>query len=80
MKKSFFEDFSTSDMGLAITLLALDKEMVGIDRSSKRAEFIFKEDESLGKFKEDYFNHKLRIDPLKFWNNSKMLKARLYDN
>ena len=73
-------DYKTSDFSLASTLQAVYEPLIDIDRTNpKRAEFCFRGSPELRKIITDYWNKKLRIEPLTFFDSIKTLKRRLYD-
>jgi len=75
-------DFKTTEYYLAVTLLALKEELVGIEKSydQKRAFFIFKKSPTLDRHIENFRQGKLLIEPQTLFMQHKSLKSRLYNN
>lgn len=70
--------YRTSDMALA-TVLSLTHVIEDVDRRDpRRATFKFRHTADLNKVVDMYWKHELRIDPLQFFNQLKLLKSRLY--
>lgn len=71
--------FSTSDLALATTI-SLSFPIKFIDRSNPhRAEFIFDNSYELIKLIESFWKNELRIEPKQFYQQQRIIKARLYD-
>jgi hypothetical protein len=72
-------EFSTTDLGLAVTLITLKYELLRLDKSNPRkVKFIFKYKKNIEKAVEDYFNNKIKLPVLSLFNNLKTLKTRIY--
>jgi hypothetical protein len=72
-------NFSTSDLALSATLICNNIYLDSIDKSDPRkALFIFKSSQELQKTIEKYWRGELRIEPRRYFDNLKSLKARLY--
>jgi len=70
--------YSTSDLALATTL-SLFYSLETIDRTNPhKAQFLFKRDENLDQLIESFWKNKLKVDPLTFFNQLKIIKSRLY--
>ncbi|OIP58157.1 MAG: hypothetical protein COX79_01810 [Candidatus Levybacteria bacterium CG_4_10_14_0_2_um_filter_36_16] len=70
--------FQTSDLALA-SFLSLTYPIEKIDKSNpKRAEFVFKNPEELHNLIDTYWQGKARVEPQVFFNQLKIVKARLY--
>ena len=71
--------YSTSDLALA-TVLSLYYPIEAIDKSDpKRASFYFKRDENLDNLLEQYWRKELKIEPQSFFQQLRIVKARLYN-
>ena len=71
--------FSTSDLGLVSCLLTLKCPLYKIDKSSPhKVQFFFKRIGELDKAVEGYWNNTLKVSPLEFFNNIKLIKNRIY--
>ena len=70
--------YSTSDLALATTL-SLFYSLETIDRTNPRkAQFLFKRDENLNQLIENFWRGQLKVNPIVYFNQKKMIKARLY--
>jgi len=70
--------YRTSDLALAATI-SLFYPIEAIDKQNPRkAYFIFKREEGLDKLIEKYWRGELRVEPKMFFNQLRVLKARLY--
>ena len=70
--------YSTSDLALA-TALSLFYALETIDRTNPRkAQFLFKRDENLNQLIENFWRGQLKVNPIVYFNQLKMIKARLY--
>jgi hypothetical protein len=70
--------YVTSDLALATTL-SLFYPIEAIDKqSSRRAYFVFKREKGLEELIEKYWRGELRIEPKTFFNQLRVIKARLY--
>lgn len=71
--------FSTSDLALATTL-SLYFPIKYIDRTNNdRVEFTFDNSSELQKLVEAFWRNELRIEPKQFYQQQRIIKARLYD-
>lgn len=72
--------YSTSDLSLATTL-SLWFPIEDIDRSNPRkALFIFRKTPELEKLIDQYFRNEIKISPQVYFNQLRVIKARLYAN
>jgi len=72
--------YQTSDLSLATTL-SLFCPIEDIDRSNPRkAIFIFRKTPELEKLIEQYFRNEIKISPQSYFNQLRVVKARLYAN
>jgi hypothetical protein len=70
--------YSTSDLALATTI-SLFYPIEAIDKENPRkAYFVFKREEGLDELIEKYWKGELRIEPKTFFNQLRVIKARLY--
>jgi len=70
--------FRTSDLALATTI-SLFYPIEAIDKQNPRkAYFVFKREEGLDELIEKYWKGELRIEPKTFFNQLRVIKARLY--
>ena len=70
--------YKTSDLSLVATL-SLHFPIESIDRQNPRkAEFLFKTSSDLIALVESYWKGEIRLDPAKFFNQLRIIKARLY--
>jgi hypothetical protein len=70
--------FRTSDLALATTI-SLFYPIEAIDKQNPRkAYFVFKREEGLDELIEKYWKGELRIEPKAFFNQLRVVKARLY--
>lgn len=70
----------TQDMGLAIALMCMSYELIGLERSghSNRVTFRFLDQHGINEATRDYWSGKLLVSAKTYWNESKNLKTRLY--
>lgn len=70
--------YKTSDLALA-TVLSLYYPIEAIDRTNlDRVQFLFKREEGLEEVVEKYWRRELRVEPQAFFNQLRIIKARLY--
>ena len=73
------QSFSTTDLGLVSCLITLKFPLYDIDKSSPhKVQFFFKRISELDKAVEGYWNNTLKVSPLEFFNNIKLIKNRIY--
>lgn len=71
--------YATSDLALAATL-SLFYPVDSIDRQNpQKALFLFKKDESLEQLIEAYWKGEIKVNPSTYFNQLKIIKARLYE-
>ncbi len=74
------EFYSTSDLALAAAI-SLWYPIESIDRQNPhKAVFLFKRDEHLEELIETYWRGELKVNPAAYFNQLKLIKARLYQN
>jgi len=71
--------YHTSDLGLAAALLTYGIELVGIDKADpRRVVFAFVNNDGLSDTVNTYWNGDLRLSVLRYFENTKLLKSRIY--
>lgn len=78
MATDISQDFySTSDLGLA-TVISLSYPLDCIERlSDRKMAFVFKREEGLDQLVETFWRREVRVEPLQFLEQRKMLLARM---
>lgn len=72
--------YSTNNLSLATTL-SLWYPIENIDRSNPRkAFFIFRKTPELEKLIDQYFRNEIKVSPQVYFNQLRVIKARLYAN
>jgi len=72
--------YSSSDLSLCTTL-SLYFPIEDIDRSnSRKAVFLFKKTKKLDDLVDAYYRDEIRISPQAYFNQLRVIKARLYAN
>lgn len=78
------ESYKTKDIFIAATLNALDinPSNITITYTEGRmiAFFEYEDKDKVLSIIQDYFENKLRIEPLKLFNSLKSMKSRIYSN
>jgi hypothetical protein len=70
--------YSTSDMALA-AVISLYCPIEEVDRSDPRkAQFLFRQSDDLDRLVGGYWRGQLQIEPQQFFNQLRIIKARLY--
>lgn len=73
--------YSTSDLSLCTTLSLLQCPIERIDRTTPRKSiFVFKRTKKLNELVDAYYRDELRISPQAYFNQLRVIKARLYAN
>lgn len=76
MKQENF--YHTSDLALA-TAISLFYPLEAVDKTNPRkAQFLFRRDENLDGLVEEYWRGALKVEPQQFFNQLRIVKARLY--
>lgn len=71
--------YHTSDLALATTI-SLFYPIERIDKTNpKKAQFFFKRNERLDQLIEAYWRRELKIEPQAYFNQLRIIKARLYE-
>lgn len=75
------DPYRTADLALA-TAIFLFHPLETIDRpvNSRKAFFVFKRNDELDEFIENYWRGELRVAPQAYFNALRLIKARLYGN
>lgn len=76
------EYYETSDLSLATTL-SLEHTLIDVKRefpNSRKAVFVFEDSDELREMVEMFWTEELQVSPLKYFNQLRMVKARLYEN
>lgn len=72
--------FKSSDICLSSALSCLGYQIEAIDKQNpSKAVFYIKRDEALDSLIQRYFIHKLRVEPVSFFNALKEIKTRIYN-
>ena len=72
--------FYTSDLALAgaiSTVKSPPDHITNSNSDSNKKEFAFKREEGLDEAIQAFWNHKLRVDPLDYYTNLRILKNRI---
>jgi hypothetical protein len=73
------DHYQTSDLGLAAALLTYGFELVGINKTDpRRVVFSFLNSGDLNNVVDSYWNGNLRLSVLRYFENTKLLKSRIY--
>lgn len=71
------EYYSTPDLNLAV-MISLSYPLDSIERlSDKKMAFVFKREEGLDQLVETFWRREIRVEPLQFSEQRKMLLARM---
>jgi len=71
--------YRTSDLALA-TALSLWLPIQDIDKvNPRKAQFLFIQNEKLHELIKKYWQGKLKVEPLAYFNQLRVIKARLYE-
>jgi len=74
------ELYFSSDLAL-VTAISLYYSVEAIDRTNpSKAEFIFKREQGLDQIIEQFWRKELQVDALTYFNQLKLIKARLYES
>jgi len=72
------EYYASSDLAL-VTAISLWYPIEIIDKTNPRkAQFLFKRDENLDQLIEAYWKNELKVSPIAYFQQLKIIKARLY--
>lgn len=71
--------YETSDLGLAAALISSNIRLVKVDITNpKRAVFIFDKSQFKGSIIDEFWSGELKVSALRFFENTKVLKSRIY--
>lgn len=71
--------YATNDLSLACAI-ALSFPLWALDKSNpSKVEFLFKREEGLDNLIESFWRRELKVDPLSYFTQLKILKSRLYE-
>lgn len=71
--------FESSDIAFCAALHCYGYQIEIIDTNNpSRAIFYIKRDKRLDEIKQAYFSHRLKVDPLTYFNTLKEIKTRIY--
>jgi hypothetical protein len=73
------KEFRTTDLQFAVVLYALGQKFLKAEGISNKKDFVFEGSDKIEEIKEDYFAHKLRIDPMSLMDSMRTLKSALYN-
>lgn len=75
-----YQDFlSTFDLGCSAALVSSGFELVSLEKSNpKKVQFIFHRELGIEKVVDDYWADRLTVKARSFFDNTKMLKNRIY--
>jgi hypothetical protein len=72
--------YQTSDLSLA-TMLSLYFPLWAVDKNNpSKAEFLFKREKGIDELVESFWRGELKVEPLAYFNQIKVIKSRLYEN
>lgn len=76
---NFTEFYYTFDLGCSSALVSSGFKLVSLDKSNpKKVHFIFLREIGIERVVDEYFADTLKINARKFFDNTKMLKNRIY--
>ena len=71
--------FETSDLGLATALVTFGYPLEALDRNDPhRVVFSFARTDGLDEMVQEFWQRNLKIEPLAYFNNIKLMKNRIY--
>ena len=72
--------YKTTDIALCSTLCCHGYQIEAIDKQNPhKAIFLIKQDKQLDSLIQQYFTHRLKVEPLAFFNYLKEIKTRIYN-
>lgn len=73
------EIFATYDLGCASAVITAGFVLLTLDKTNPRKiQFIFRKDSGIEKIVDDYWADRLEVKARTFFDNTKMLKNRIY--
>jgi hypothetical protein len=74
------DGYSTTDFGCSVALITLGYELVALDRSNpQRVQFMFQNENGIEEAVSAYWADRLETKTRSYFDNTKMLKQRLYE-
>ena len=83
MNKNILKDhnvFTTSDLGVAAALLTSGYKLLDVDRTNRKALFMFEQKANIDKVANSFFTDELRVKARSYFDNVKALKSKLYSD
>ena len=71
--------FQTPDLALCAALCCFGYQIERIEKNGQRAFFSIIKDEKIDELINKFWGHQLKIDPLKYFNSTKEIKARIFN-
>jgi len=69
--------YRISDLALAVTI-SLFYPIEALEKIDHKAYFVFKKDKKFDEFLKKYWRQELKVEPQAYFNQLKIIKARLY--
>jgi len=71
--------YTTADLGLSTALLCVGLALIDLDRSNPRkVRFIFGDQVLAARYENEFWSDRLNVNARAYFDNMKMLKARIY--
>lgn len=71
--------YYTYDLGCSAALVSSGLELVSLEKSNpKKVQFVFRRKAGMEKIVDDYWSDQLKVKARSFFDNTKMLKNRIY--
>lgn len=81
IRKLDTDNFSTYDLGCSAALISVGFELVSLNKTNpRRVLFIFQKKVGIDEKVNDYFSGKLKVSARVLFDNTKMLKNRIYSS
>ena len=84
MTKTYLKEtdfYNTSDIALCSALCCYQYQIETIDKQNPyKAIFLIRRDDKLDDLIQLYFTHRLKVEPLSFFNFLKEIKTRIYNS
>jgi len=75
------DNFSTFDLGCSAALVSVGFELISLDKQNPRKVlFIFAKKAGIDQTVNDYFSGKLKVSARTLFDNTKMLKNKIYSS
>ncbi|MCX6736521.1 MAG: DUF5659 domain-containing protein [Candidatus Parcubacteria bacterium] len=72
--------FSTFDLGCSAALISVGFELFSLDKQKPKVLFVFAKKVGIDEVINDYFSDKLKVSARTLFDNTKMLKNRIYSS